>query len=75
MFLFDVLVFLGMETPLKRFFVGFTGGFLYQYMLRPRVSYYEHNKAKPFILTDRNGTFVPWWSWPLIGGGALALFL
>lgn len=74
-FVFDLLSYLGLGTPLKRFIFGAMSGHLYQMLFRPSISYTEYNQAKPFILFDSKGTFIPWWSWSLGAGTILALFL
>lgn len=74
-FIESALVFLGLGTPIRRFVFGLMSGHLYQMLFRPKISYTEYNQAKPFILFDSKGTFMPWWAWSLGAGSVLALFL
>ena len=74
-FIENILVHLGLGSPLKRFIFGAITGHLYQMLFRPSISYIEHNIPKPFILFDSRGTIMPWWAWSIGSGSALALFL
>lgn len=70
----------GLYWPAGRAVYGAVFGFLFQYFVRPEISYIDENTAKPFIMTvDQQyyeyGTFVPWYSWPIIGAVIGGLFI
>lgn len=70
------LVGLGLGSPFSRAAVFGLAGFLFQLVLKPRVSYLESGKAKAWSVTtgdlSEDSAIFTWWMWPttaaFIGG-------
>ena len=69
--------YLGLETPIKRFFAGTiaTGGLLYA--AKPSSLYYSDGTSKPWKLTSSEETavFIPWWLYSLFVGFVISTFI
>ena len=66
----------GLGSPYKRGAFCALAGFLAQMFIKPSISYNSQGIARPFITSgDQNSTFLPWWSWSVVGGLVGTLFL
>lgn len=75
-----MLYYIGLGTPLNRALFGGMLGFGTQLFFKPSISYVASSSgkyiAKPFYFSDKeNGTFVPWWSWPIVSSLLFSLFV
>jgi hypothetical protein len=76
----NILVSLGLGSPISRAMVGAAIGFAYQSIIRPSISYYDENTPRPFILlmdgqNYEEGTYMPWWGWPVGGAVVFGMFI
>lgn len=69
----DILVSLGLGSPIARFMALSAGGFAYQALMKPSISYVQTSAGyatRPFAFYDKSqhATYLPWWGWPVAGG-------
>lgn len=76
----NVMAALGLGGPLSRGVFGAVGGFGFQMLFKPEMSYVysgTDSYTRPFALTssDPNATYFPWWMWVIGPAALLALFI
>ena len=75
---------IGLNTPSKRAAIGGLVGYIFQALVKPRLSYTKEDqqpKAWKGSLKERQQygddrlTWTPWWIWPLGGSVMLGVFI